>query len=120
MLRVASGRRGLGVDFQARSSNRWLITAAGFLFKWLGQFQDDFLMKQAYWARLTFIAVHLRNERDGLGAAQERLKEDLAVEQSDKQFRRELAGDVRILTDGVIPVLHAAALVAFFVALADA
>lgn len=63
------------------------------------------------YTRLTFITVHIRNERDELTPAYERLKEDLEEERATKRWRYIASGGATIpATFSIITLLVYAAL----------
>jgi hypothetical protein len=95
----------------------WLVVATRMAFQMMGEFAEQ-TQKHAYWARLTFITLHLRNEHEGLPPAKERLRSDMQEEEADKWARDALAGDVANAGAGLILFVQMGVAVCFLVALA--
>jgi len=61
-----------------------LVSAVGKLRVQLGRIE--------YWSRLAYVTLHIRNEKDDLTPAIERVQTDLAEERTNKRWLRAMSG----------------------------
>ncbi len=81
----------LPISGAARFLGLVIVFAISMAFYGIGEL-DKRLGRIEYWTRLSFIAIHIRNETDGLTPASKRLEEDLALERENDEIRKTLSG----------------------------